>query len=232
MKPVWLLIPGMLNDHRVWQDVAAGLQSQAEVRIAEVLTQSSIPDMARDAWALLADVAPDVPVHLAGFSMGGYVAIEMMSQPARALQGLALIDTAGRGETQSSRAQREKAVRALEGDFPKTLEGLLQWNTHEASPALLERMRQMMLDVGAQTAVRQIRAISQRQEHRQVLERLDLPVQVLCGRHDRVTPLERSEELASWIAGARVEVIEGAGHMLPMEQPQAVVSALLALMDP
>lgn len=230
MTPVWLLVPGMLNDHRVWQDVAAGLQSHAQVRIAQVHTQSSIADMARDAWALLDDVPPHAPVYLAGFSMGGYVAMEMLAQPARALHGLALLDTAGGGETAESRLQREKTIRALESDFAKTLEGLLKWNTHEPSPELLARLRSMMLEVGAETAVRQTRAISARREHRQVLEQLRLPVQLLCGEHDRVTPPARSQELAHWIPGARLDVVPGAGHMLPLEQAQAVVKALLALM--
>lgn len=230
-KPLWLLVPGMLNDHRVWADVAAGLQPHAQVRIASVHTQTTLSEMAREAWALLDGVASDVPVYLAGFSMGGYVAMEMLAQPARALQGLALIDTSGLGESEESRALREKTVRALERDFAQTLEGLIQWNTHAPSPELLACLRTMMHDVGQETAVRQIRAISARQAHRPVLERLRLPVQVLCGEHDRVTPPQRAQELADWIPGARLQLVPGAGHMLPLEQPQAVVNALLALMQ-
>lgn len=231
MNALWLLVPGMLNDHRVWQGVATALQGQAQVRIAQVHKQTSMVDMARDAWALLDDVAANVPVYLAGFSMGGYVAMEMLAQPMRPLQGLALLDTAGGGETAESRVQREKTIRALETDFAKTLEGLLKWNTHEPSPELLASLRTMMQDVGAETAVRQIRAISARREHRQVLEQLNLPVQLLCGEHDRVTPPARLQELADWIPGALLEVVPGAGHMLPMEQPQAVAMTLLALMN-
>lgn len=230
---VWLLVPGMLNDQRVWAEVAAGLQPHAQVRIAQVQTQTTIADMAREAWALLDDLAPDAPVYLAGFSMGGYVAMEMLAQqPARALRGLALIDTAGAAETPESRVLREKTIRAMESDFAKTLQGLLQWNTHQPSPALLARLGQMMQDVGATTAVRQMRAISERREHSAVLAQLRMPVQVLCGEHDRVTPPARSQALAEAIPGARLQLVPGAGHMLPLEQPQAVVSALLALMNP
>ena len=177
-------------------------------------------------------MAPDVPVYLAGFSMGGYVAMEMLSQPVRALQGLALLDTAGGGETEESRVQREKTIHALQTDFARTLQGILKWNTHEPRPELLERLRSMMLDVGPEVAVRQIRAISTRREHRQVLEQLQLPVRVLCGEHDRVTPPQRSQELAEWIPGAQLVMVPGAGHMLPLEQPQAVVKTLLDLMNP
>ena len=232
MMPVCLLVPGMLNDERVWRDVAAGLQGHAQVRIAQVQTQSTIADMARDAWALLDDLPPDAPVYLAGFSMGGYVAMQMLAQAARPLRGLALLDTAGGVETPESQAQREKTIRALETDFAKTLPGLLKWNTHAPSAELLARLGQMMQDVGAATAVRQMRAISARSDHRAVLERLRLPVQLLCGEHDRVTPPARSQELAQWIPGARLRLVPGAGHMLPLEQPQAVVDALLALMSP
>jgi pimeloyl-ACP methyl ester carboxylesterase len=231
MNALWLLVPGMLNDDRVWEDVATGLQGHAQVRIAQVQKQTSMLDMARDAWALLDDVAVNVPVYLAGFSMGGYVAMEMLAQPMRPLKGLALLDTAGGGETAESRVQREKTIRALESDFAKTLEGLLKWNTHEPSPELLARLRTMMQDVGAETAVRQIRAISARREHRKVLEQLQMPVQLLCGEHDRVVPPARLQELADWIPGAFLEVVPGAGHMLPLEQPQTVVKTLLALMN-
>ena len=232
MMPVCLLVPGMFNDERVWRDVAAGLQGHAQVRIAQVQTQSTIADMACDAWALLDDLPPDAPVYLAGFSMGGYVAMQMLAQAARPLRGLALLDTAGGVETPESQAQREKTIRALETDFAKTLPGLLKWNTHAPSAELLARLGQMMQDVGAATAVRQMRAISARSDHRAVLERLRLPVQLLCGEHDRVTPPARSQELAQWIPGARLRLVPGAGHMLPLEQPQAVVDALLALMSP
>ncbi|PUE36784.1 alpha/beta fold hydrolase [Limnohabitans sp. Hippo4] len=231
MKPVFLLVPGMLNDSRVWHEVAIGMQDNVQVRIAQVQTQATIADMARDAWTMLDDVSPDVPIYLAGFSMGGYVAMNMLAHPKRALHGLALLDTAGGIETDESRVQREKTIRAMEIDFDKTLHGLMKWNCHEPGEELLDRMRQMMQDVGFEVAVRQMRAISARQGHRSVLEQLRIPVQILCGENDRVTPPARSQELAQWIPGARLQLVPGAGHMLPMEQPQAVLKALLALMD-
>ena len=98
MKPVVLLIPGMLNTAAVWDRVAPLLQDAAEVRIADVMTQASITDMARDAWALLVDVAPTTPVVVCGFSMGGYVAIDMVAQPARSIAGLVLVERWSRGQ--------------------------------------------------------------------------------------------------------------------------------------
>jgi pimeloyl-ACP methyl ester carboxylesterase len=230
MKPIWLLIPGMLNNEKVWQDVILGLKEKADIRVANVQTQNSIQDMANDCWALIRDVKPDVPVYVAGFSMGGYVAIEMVSKPAVKLHGLVLLSTSGAEETMESRAQREKTIHYLQSDFLKTLEGLVKWNTHEPSDDFLTLLKEMMHDVGAETAIRQIKAISNRTSHRHVLEKLQMPVKVLCGAHDRVIPIQRTNELASWIAGSQLEIIADAGHMLPMEQPQAVVNACLKLM--
>jgi pimeloyl-ACP methyl ester carboxylesterase len=231
MKPVLVLIPGMLNDASVWRDVAPAMRLCADVRIADVLTQSSMADMRRDAWALLADVPPEVPVFLAGFSMGGYVAIDMLAHPVRPVQGVALLSTSGKGESPEGMAAREKTIAAMQADFAKVVEGVIKWGTVSASPALADRLRQMMLGIGPQAAVRQIRAVMGRGEHRDVLAQLKVPVRILCGRQDRVTPPELSELLLQWIPGARLSLIEDAGHMLPCEQPAVVAQTLHELIN-
>ncbi len=119
MKPVLLLIPGMLNTRAIWGRVAPLLQDAAEVRIASVLTQSSIPEMARDAWALVADVAAGTPLVICGFSMGGYTALEMLANPRRAVAAVGLLDTSGRPETPEGMATREKTIAAIGKDFAR-----------------------------------------------------------------------------------------------------------------
>ena len=79
MKPVLLLIPGMLNTARIWSRVTPLLQDAADIRIADVTTQPSIAEMARDAWALVSDVPPTRRLVVCGFSMGGYVALELIA---------------------------------------------------------------------------------------------------------------------------------------------------------
>ena len=232
MKPVVLLIPGMLNDARVWSDVAPMLAERCELRIADVLSPDTIAAMAEQAWAQVAGVPADVPLLLAGFSMGGYVAIEMLARPRRALQGAVLAATSARPETAETRAVRAQTIEAYRTDFPKTVERFLQWGTDQASPALLDALRPMMLDVGADTAVRQSQAVMARANHRDALAWLTLPVHVLCGTADRVTPPALSQELAVLIPGARLDLVPHSGHMLPREQPQAVANALLALLEP
>lgn len=230
MKPVLLLLPGMLNDAGVWGEVVEALFGVAEIRALPAFRQDSIAAMAQAAWHSVADVPAATPVLLAGFSMGGYVALHMLAQPERPLAGAALVSTSGRPETPEGAATREKTIAAMQANFPKVVDGILQWGTDAPTPETTERLRAMMLAVGADTAIRQSRAIIGRGDHRAALAALDLPVAVLCGRQDRITPPALSEELAALLPGARLELVEGAGHMLPSEQPRAVADVLAALL--
>jgi len=91
--------------------------------------------------------------------------------------------------------------------------------------------QRIMRDVGVDAALRQIRAIIGRADHREMLARLELPTLVLCGRVDQVTPLALSREAAALIPGARLHIIEGAGHWTPLEQPDIVAEQLGLLLD-
>lgn len=229
MKPVVLLIPGMLNTAAVWDRVAPLLQDAAEVRIADVMTQASITDMARDAWALLVDVAPTTPVVICGFSMGGYVAIDMVTHPARAIAGLVLLDTSPRPESADGEIAREKTIAAFERNFTKVVENMLPFSTHpdhHKDAALFAAMRDCMTPIGGEGAVRQTRAVAARADHRAALAALTIPTRVLCGREDKITPPELSQELADLIPGAQLTWLAQSGHMTPLEQPREVASAI------
>ena len=229
MKPVLLLVPGMLNDASIWAGVAAALTDTAEVRTLSVTSQSSITEMAQDAWALLADLPRETPVVVVGFSMGGYVAIEMLANPCRKIHAAALVATSCLPESEPGLVAREKSIVALQANFAKTVAGIVQWGCDHPTPALTETLTQMMLNLGPDTAVRQIRALMARGDHREALAQLDIPVRVLCGVADRITPPALSQELAALIPGASLHCIEQAGHMLPCEQPAAVAELLKAL---
>ena len=132
--PVLLLIPGMLNDARLWAEVASDLRARADVRIADVSTQARIADMADDAWALLADVPAEVPCVLAGFSLGGYVAIEMLARPRRTWRAAALLSTSCLPESPEGVAGREKAIAAFTQDFEGTLQGIARRGVARNAP--------------------------------------------------------------------------------------------------
>lgn len=231
MKPVLLLIPGMLNDGRVWSDIASQLAGDADIRIAEVSSQDSIARMRDDAWALLSDVPQDAPLVVAGFSMGGYVALDMLAHPARRVQGLLFMSTSAQPETEQTRVVREKTLAAMAGDFGRFVTGVQSFNTYSTDPELGAQLRQMMLELGAETGRRQVQAIMGRADHRALLADLPMPVRILVGRQDRVTPPALSEALAQHIPHAQLEIIDDSGHMLPREKPQAVARVLRDLIS-
>jgi len=229
MKPVILLIPGLLNTAAVWAQVVALLDGVAEVRILNVQTQTSITEMAADALKLVTDVPLDQPLVVCGFSMGGFVAFEMIAARQREIRAVCLLSTTGRPEFPVIAAQREKTIAALARDFDKTTLGIAHFCTGPAgqqNAALMADILATMRAVGPTAAIAQNRAIMDRRDHRAALAKLDMPVLVLCGRHDMVTPPEYSEELAALIPTAQLTWIEGAGHMVPMERPQALAGQL------
>jgi pimeloyl-ACP methyl ester carboxylesterase len=118
----------------------------------------------------------------------------------------------------------------MRNDFGGVVDGIAKRGTHAPDETLMARLRQMMLDVGADTAIRQTRAVMRRGDHREALAKLALPVRVLCGRQDRITPPDLSEELARLIPSAQLLWVQSCGHMLPFEQPQAVVDGLRPLL--
>lgn len=233
MKPLLLLIPGMLNTRQVWSGVADCLGEAAEVRIAEVTTQETVADMARDAWATVADAPAERRLVICGFSMGGYVAMDMLADGGRRPDAMALLSTSGRPESTEGRAMRDKTIAAIGRDFEKVVQSVAQFSTAEATHADAPRMQSilaMMRATGAAAAIRQNRAVAGRADRREVLASLDVPTLVICGREDRITPPALSEELAALVPGASLEWIDGAGHMTPVEAAPQVAALLRRLL--
>ena len=234
MTPTLVLLHGLLNDERVWEPVASRLRRRADIRIPNLRRQDSMTQMSRDAWADVADVPADTPLVLAGFSMGGYVALQMLADAPRRVAALALVDTSCRPEPAENIPVREALIAGLQRDFGAESLTLLRRGVHAdrlSDVMLMLGCQHIMRDVGADAAVRQIQAIIGRADHRAMLAQLDVSTLVLCGRVDQVTPLALSREAAALIPGARLHIVEDAGHWTPLEQPAVVADQLERLLD-
>jgi pimeloyl-ACP methyl ester carboxylesterase len=233
-RPVLLLLHGLLNDESVWQPVAQRLKERADIRIPNLRTQDNMSQMARDAWAAVADVPPGVPLVLAGFSMGGYVALQMLADAPRPVAALALVDTSTRPEAADNLPLREALIAGLQRDFGAEALTLLRRSVHAdrlSDVMLMLTGQRIMKAVGAEAGVRQLRAIIGRADHRQMLAGLQVPTLVLCGRVDQITPLALSREAAALIPGARLHIVEEAGHWTLLEKPDEVATQLGRLLD-
>jgi len=221
-----LLLPGLLCDGRLWRDVLPPLAGLAEPRIADLTRADSIAQMARDALALVND-APHFAV--AGLSMGGYVALEIMRQAPARVARLALLDTSARPDT-PEQTERRAALLALsrQGQFrgvtPRLLP-LLIHSSRQGSP-LAQEVMDMAGRVGSEAFLRQQTAIMQRPDSRPGLAAIAVPTLVACGAEDALTPPGLHEEMAAMIPGARLLHFAGAGHLPTMEAPDAAAAAL------
>ena len=223
--PVLLLLPGLLCDARLWRDQLAALAGVRPV-VADLTRDETVGDLAARA---LRSVPQDAPIALCGLSMGGYVAMEIMrAAPARVAR-LALFDTSARPDT-PDQTRRRRALLALSesgmfrGVTPRLLPQLLHPD-HVAGPLGKEVMA-MADRVGRPAFHRQQRAIMQRPDSLPDLARIAVPTLVAVGESDTLTPPDLAEEMAALIPGARLARIAGAGHLPPMEMPEAV-NALL-----
>jgi pimeloyl-ACP methyl ester carboxylesterase len=219
-----LLLPGLVNDERVWRRVMTALGAAAQPVVGDVRTHDTMRALA----AAVLERAPD-RFAVVGLSMGGYCALEMLRQAPQRILGLALVDTSARPDTPESKANRDKQIERARGDYPGLVGELLGKWIHPGfvhDPDVAEVARDMALENGPDTFARQQRAIMSRADSRPLLAQVRCPAIVVAGRQDTLIPLEVHEELASGIAGATLSLIDDCGHLAPLEQPAAVADAL------
>ena len=219
-----LLLPGLLCDAALWQFQSAALVDVAEVSVADLTRSDSIAGMADDALA----VAPE-RFALAGLSMGGYVALEILRRAPERVTHLALLDTSARPDTPELTERRKALIElASRGKFkgvtPRLLPLLLH-KTHQFPP-LSDIVIEMAARVGQPAFIRQELAIMNRVDSRPFLKDIQVPTLVLVGEDDALTPVALHEELADGIAGSEFQIIARSGHLTPLEQPDMVNRAL------
>lgn len=220
-----ILVPGLLCDPELWAHQSEHLSGLGNVQVADVTGGGSMEDLARQVLAK----APET-FALAGLSMGGYVAQAIMRAAPERVERLALLDTSGRADTDEQKAMRSKLLESSHSDGLEAVTGLLlpafvhPDRLHEAD--FVARIDAMTKRVGVEVFREQLQAIMNRPDSRPDFAKYDLPTLVLCGRQDGLTPLERHEEMAELIPGAKLAIIEDCGHLTTMERPQATTALL------
>lgn len=217
-----IFLPGLASDEAMWRGQTAFFSSTGGAGVADVNGRhDSIEAMAS---ALLASF--EGPLVLCGASMGGIVAMEAARQAPQRMAGLALLGTTARPETPEMRRLREEAIVLFESG---RMEEVLQANIplafaprNAGSTVLSQAYLDMIGRAGAAQLVRQNRAIMARPDARIHLPRLACPVLVMCGDSDQLTPPDCSREIAGLVPGSELVMLPDCGHMLTMEEPEAV----------
>ncbi|MFM9968240.1 MAG: alpha/beta fold hydrolase [Burkholderiales bacterium] len=221
-----VLVPGLLCDALLWAPQIGALSDIADCWVYRPTDSDTIKDLAEQ---LLAQ-APFKEFALAGLSMGGYVALEVMRQAANRVQKLALLNTNALADTATqieSRAALQQLSRS--GQFPQVIESLLPALVNRArsyNHEVVGTIRTMARNVGEQAFYRQESAIIGRIDSRAHLGAIRCKTLLLCGRQDALTPIALHEEMANEIIGSNLAVIDDCGHLSTLEQPEEVSVAL------
>lgn len=220
-----VLLPGLLCDEALWAHQTETLADIADITVADMTQDDTIEGMAERVLA----GAPET-FALAGLSMGGYAAQEIMRQAPDRVKRLALLDTSADADAPDRKKQHQGFIAQLGlGGFQGVTGKLLPFLIHEDrldDDALVAVIKASARNVGPEAFVRQQHAIMARPDLRESLKKITCPTLVLCGRQDALTPLAQHEEMAAAIANASLVVIEDCGHLAPLERPRAVSAAM------
>jgi len=229
LKPL-VLLPGNMCDERLWSGVAPALRDSGRaIGFADLAHQSSIRQMAEAALSAVQE-GPFVAI---GFSMGAIVALELARGAPERLAGIVLIALNASADLPERSAVRPGQQRRVAGgQLASVVADELKPNylaaANRQDPALLSLTMQMALDLGPDVFVRQSEALRTRADLRPVLGGLAIPTLLLCGAEDALCPPKWHKNWAEQIgASASLRVIEGAGHLLPLERPVETREALL-----
>lgn len=221
-----LLVPGLVSSPRIYAPVVPALWRFGPVTVANHIRDDNMGAIAR---RILAEAPPRFA--LAGHSMGGYIAFEIMRQAPERVAKLALLNTQARPDTPEATARRRGQIaRVQSGEFRAVLDELFPGFVHPSrrgDASLRQLVYDMGDDVGAEAFVRQQAAVMTRPDSRPALAWIKCPTLVLSGDEDNTIPNSLSVEMANGIPGAKLVILTDCGHLPQPEQPQATAEALV-----
>jgi len=225
-----ILVPGLNCSARLYAEQIPALWQFGPVTVADHRRDDSMAGLAR---RILAAAPPRFA--LAGLSMGGYVAFEIMRRAAERVAKLALLDTGAGAEVPERTEQRRPLLQlARQGRFPDITDNqfpLLVHRKRHGDAKLRATVRAMNEETGADAYLRQQQAIMTRPDSRPGLAAIACPTLVLVGDDDQLTPPALAHEMAAGIRGARLVIVPDSGHLSTIEQPHAVTEALVDWMQ-
>lgn len=230
MKPTLMLLSGLMCDASVWAPQCAALQTQAQCVVPDYGLRDSLTAMAQQVLA----EAPTERFSVAGHSMGGRVALEVLRLASQRVERLALLDTGTQPLSAGADGERERAGRmALLSQARRQgmramgklwARGMVHPDARDTP--VFESVLDMLERSSPEQFAAQINALLNRPDASALLPAISCPTLVLCGREDSWSPPAQHEIMRDAIPGAALCIIERCGHMSTLEQPQAVNAAL------
>jgi pimeloyl-ACP methyl ester carboxylesterase len=220
-----ILVPGLACSPRIYAPQLPALWQQGPVVLANHIRDNTMAGIAKR----ILDEAPP-RFSIAGHSMGGYIALEVVRQSPERVARLALLSTSARPELPEVSAKRRGWIAEVGQDgYNSVMERLFASFVHPkrtGDAALKQIVMDMADDVGPERFVHQLEAIMSRVDSRPLLPTIKCPTLVLTSDTDNMVPKQFSYEMAAAIPGAKLVEIPDCGHLPQLEKPQEILAAL------
>lgn len=229
MTPI-VFLPGMMCDGRLFGPQIEALSPCHPVMCIPINRHGTVQELAADVLR----VAPEC-FALVGLSMGGIVAMEIVRQAPQRVERLALMDTNPLAENDDVKANRLLQIEtAQSGDLWRVMRDEMKPNYLTDGPnrgSILDLCMEMAMEQGPDVFVRQSHALMSRPDQQETLRAYNGRSLVLCGEDDGLCPVSRHDLMALLLPNSRLEVVENAGHLPTLEQPEKTNSALIRWLE-
>jgi pimeloyl-ACP methyl ester carboxylesterase len=230
----------------MWQEQITGIGSTYRIIAPDLRGHGDSPapegvytmeEMADDVIELLDTLHITEPVVLGGLSMGGYVALSLVLRHPRRVRALMLMDTRAGADTPEAAQGREATARSVleAGSATSVVDAMLpklfSKRTLEERPERVAPLRAVMEATTPRGIAGALRGMAKRPDRRADLVAIKVPTLVLVGEEDVITPPAEAKAMAEALPNARLEVIPGAGHMAPFENPAVANSVILQFLN-
>ena len=219
-----VLLPGMMCDARLYGPQFTVFSQGREVQVPP-LVGDTVGDIA-------SDVLANTPARFAlgGLSMGGIVAMEILRQAPHRVDRIALLDTNPLAERSDIQARREPQIKKVQaGALLAVMRDEMKPNYLTDGPnrqAILDLCMDMAQTLGPDVFIDQSRALQTRPDQVETLKNSHIPTLILCGRDDKLCPIKRHQLMSELMPHATFHIVEKAGHLPTLEQPEETTQAL------
>lgn len=220
-----VLISGALATPKLWHQQEKLFQDNKQLHYVDILNSDSIAEMAKR----FVSISPE-KFTLIGFSMGGYVALELYRLIPKKIEKLILINSGAKVLSEKGQLERERSLDLIiKGKFDFLIKLIFRNSIYDKVKhnSLLPLVQAMALEVGIENYKNQLNAILKKPDHSELLPNIECPTLLIACKQDNVMSVERSEHMANQIKHSKLIYMEQCGHMAMLEQPD-IINQILA----
>ena len=227
------LIHGFPFSSRMWDRQLDSLSQTARVLTPDLpgfgetpaSSSTSVEKLAEDCAALLDALGSSEPAVIGGLSMGGYIALAFVRLFPTRVRGLILASTRAGADSAEGKANRDKSIAQVKESGPSSVIAamhpkLLAPSTYSEQAALTEELKEIMQESSSEGVVAALTAMRDRPDSTPLLGKISVPTLVIHGKEDAIIPPSEAQLIAAEIPHSELHLIEKAGHLPNMEQPE------------